>query len=65
MIHGNSGDFEAGGRVLRLKQYMSADARPAMIDLVLDALAVNTRVECLYIQNFELVSLLTNTNNML
>jgi hypothetical protein len=55
MIRSNSTEFEANGRVLRLKQYMIADARPAMIDLVLDALEVNTRVEALYIQNFELV----------
>ncbi len=64
MIRANSLDFEADGRVLRLKQYMSADARPAMIDLVLDALAVNIRVEALYIQNFELVCPIINTGNM-
>lgn len=55
MIRTNSREFEADGRVLRLKQYMSSDARPPMIDMVLDALEVNTRVEALYIQNFELV----------
>lgn len=55
MIRTNSKEFEADGRVLRLKQYMNSDARPPMIDMVLDALEVNTRVEALYIQNFELV----------
>ena len=55
MIRGNSQDFEAGGRVLRLKQYMPADANQAHIEAVLDALQVNDRVEALYIQNFEKV----------
>eukprot|EP00884_Botryococcus_braunii_P006272 jgi/Botrbrau1/15646/Bobra.4_1s0030.1 len=53
MIRGNSREFAANGRVLRLKQYMIADAREPMINMVLDALMVNTRVEALYIQNFE------------
>eukprot|EP00873_Tetraselmis_striata_P025542 jgi/Tetstr1/445806/TSEL_003519.t1 len=44
---------QAGGRVLRLKQYIGADARPQVIDAVLDALEHNNRVEALYIQNFE------------
>ncbi len=57
MIRTNSREFEADGRVLRLKQYMNSDARPPMIDMVLNALEVNTRVEALYIQNFELVRL--------
>jgi hypothetical protein len=39
--------------VLRLKQYLGITARPAVIDAVLDALEVNTRIEALYIQNFE------------
>lgn len=46
---------QAGGRVLRLKQYIGADARPQVIDAVLDALEHNNRVEALYIQNFEKV----------
>ncbi|KAK9795568.1 hypothetical protein WJX73_002300 [Symbiochloris irregularis] len=53
MIRGNSTEFEANGRVLRLKQYMPADANQAHIEAVLDALEVNDRVEALYIQNFE------------
>ncbi|KAL0037779.1 hypothetical protein WJX77_011584 [Trebouxia sp. C0004] len=53
MVRSNSHDFEAQGRVLRLKQYISADVRPAAINVILEALAVNTLVEVLYIQNFE------------
>jgi len=56
MVRSNSHDFEAQGRVLRLKQYISADVRPAAINAILEALAVNTLVEVLYIQNFEQVS---------
>ena len=56
MVRSNSHDFEAQGRVLRLKQYISADVRPAAINAILEALTVNTLVEVLYIQNFEKVS---------
>ena len=52
-IRGNSTEFQAEGRILRLKNHMRADAQPAEIDAVIDALAQNTRVEALYIQNFE------------
>ena len=55
MVRSNSPEFEAQGRVLRLKQYISADVRPAAINAILEALAVNTLVEVLYIQNFEQV----------
>jgi hypothetical protein len=55
MIRRNSREFQAGGRVLRLKQYIGADVKPPHIDAILDALAFNTRVEVLYIQNFEWV----------
>lgn len=55
MVRSNSHEFEAQGRVLRLKQYISADVRPAAINAILEALAVNTLVEVLYIQNFEQV----------
>ena len=55
LIRANSRAFQANGRVLRLKQYISSDVRPAHIDAILDALAANTRVEVLYIQNFEWV----------
>ena len=58
MIRANSREFQADGRVLRLKQYVSSDVRPSHIDAILDALAANTRVEVLYIQNFEWVSIL-------
>lgn len=58
MIREDSTDFQAGGRVLRLKQYVSSDCRPPHIDAILDALAANTRVEVLYIQNFEWVRVL-------
>lgn len=53
MVRSNSHDFEAQGRVLRLKQYINSDIRPAAINAILEALAVNTLVEVLYIQNFE------------
>ena len=56
LIRADSREFQADGRVLRLKQYISSDVRPAHIDAILDALAANTRVEVLYIQNFEWVS---------
>ena len=49
----NTRDFDADGRVLRLKRFVPADCRPPVIDAVLDALAANTRVEVLYMQNFE------------
>ena len=57
MIRNNSEEFEAQGRVLRLKQFIRADAKQAQIDAILDALEDNTRVEALYIQNFEMVSI--------
>ena len=41
--------------MLRLKQYVSSDLLPGHMDAILDALAMNTRVEVLYIQNFERV----------
>jgi hypothetical protein len=47
---------ECRSRVLRLKPTVSSNARPEEINLVLEALKVNWRVEVLYIQNFELVS---------
>eukprot|EP00803_Ostreobium_quekettii_P003889 evm.model.scf_407EXC.2 EVM.evm.TU.scf_407EXC.2 scf_407EXC:14109-19988(-) len=53
MIRNNSTEFEAQGRILRLKQYLKADARPNVMNSVLEALKENTRVEALYIQNFE------------
>lgn len=40
-------------KVLRLKQYLDADANPLTIDTVLDALENCTTCEALYIQNFE------------
>ena len=49
----NTREFDASGRVLRLKRYLASDVGGAVLDAVLDALAVNTRVEVLYIQNFE------------
>ena len=49
----NTREFDAEGRVLRLKRFIPADCRPQVLDAVLDALTENTRVEVLYIQNFE------------
>eukprot|EP01047_Picozoa_sp_COSAG01_P061003 COSAG01_NODE_7554_length_3152_cov_1.079266_2_plen_248_part_00 len=52
MLRSNS-EADTSMRVLRLKQYLDADANPMVIDTVLDALESNTMVEALYIQNFE------------
>ena len=52
-IEKNSTEFEADGRVLRLKQYLGINVRPPVIDAILTALKKNTLVEALYIQNFE------------
>jgi len=52
-IVNNSTEFEADGRVLRLKQYLGINMRPPVIDAILTALEQNTLVEALYIQNFE------------
>ena len=41
------------GRVLRLKQFVPSDIGPRIIEQIIDALADNTTVEALYIQNFE------------
>eukprot|EP01052_Picozoa_sp_SAG31_P022532 SAG31_NODE_1795_length_7248_cov_682.054833_5_plen_1228_part_00 len=46
-------DSDPSLKVLRLKQYLDADANPMVIDAVLDALDGSTMVEALYIQNFE------------
>lgn len=57
-IRSNSTDIgECSGRVLRLKPTVSSNARPEEINLILEALKLNWRVEVLYIQNFELVRL--------
>ena len=45
------------GRVLRLKDYVSPDASTAQLDMVIECLKQNVRVEVLYIQNFEKVTL--------
>lgn len=55
---------ECQGRVLRLKPTVSSNARPEEINLVLDALKQNWRVEVLYIQNFELVRPSTCEHNL-
>ena len=46
-------------------QYMRADANEAEVDAVLDALGHNTRVQALYIQNFELVCAYVRVVNFL
>ncbi|KAL4422114.1 hypothetical protein ABPG77_003399 [Micractinium sp. CCAP 211/92] len=53
LIRGSSHEFEAQGRVLRLRQYLRADVGPQVLDAVFEALEANTRVEALYCQNFE------------
>jgi hypothetical protein len=44
---------ECGGQVLRLKPSLDLDTTSMEIDMVLEALKVNSRVEALYIHNFE------------
>lgn len=44
------------GRLLRLKDYVSPDASTAQLDMVIECLKQNVRVEVLYIQNFEKVT---------
>ncbi len=56
-IRANSTEFEAQGRVLRVKQHIHADAGPLVVDALLDALMENTRIEALYVQNLEQVCL--------
>lgn len=53
LIRSNSTEFEAQGRILRLKNYIGAHARAVDMDIIIEALRENTRVEVLYIQNFE------------
>lgn len=43
------------GRLLRLKPDLCPDATSVQLDIVIDALKENWRVEVLYIQNFEKV----------
>lgn len=45
------------GRLLRLKPDLCPDATSVQLDIVIDALKENWRVEVLYIQNFEKVRL--------
>lgn len=49
----NTLDCDAGGKVLRLKRFIKSNAGPLVINAVLDALKTNTKIEALYIQNFE------------
>ncbi|CAG9461207.1 unnamed protein product [Pedinophyceae sp. YPF-701] len=53
-IETNSREFQADGKILRLKQYIPSEVRSAEINRILDALWLNDRIEVLYIQNFEL-----------
>jgi len=53
MVKSNSTAFHCDGKILRLKRFIPPGAGSLMLDLVIDALAYNTRVEILYIQNFE------------
>jgi hypothetical protein len=54
---------ECGGRVLRLKPSFDLDTTCLEIDMVLEALKVNHRVQALYIHNFENVRYLNSTLN--
>jgi hypothetical protein len=54
-----SNDWQLGdlhGRILKLKRYVSPDASPAQLDMIIECLKLNVRVEVLYIQNFEKVT---------
>ena len=52
-LRNNTLECDAGGKVLRLKRFISANSGPKTLHAVLDALEENTTVEALYIQNFE------------
>ena len=52
-LRNNTLECDAGGKVLRLKRFISANSGPKVLHAVLDALEENTTVEALYIQNFE------------
>ena len=52
-LRNNTLECDAGGKVLRLKRFISANSGPKVLHAVLDALEENTTVEALYIQGFE------------
>ena len=52
-LRNNTLECDAGGKVLRLKRFISSTAGPKVLNEVLEALKENTKVEALYIQNFE------------
>ena len=52
-LRNNTLECDAGGKVLRLKRFISANSGPKVLHAVLDALEENTTEEALYIQNFE------------
>ena len=52
-LRNNTLECDAGGKVLRLKRFISSTAGPKVLNEVLEALKHNTKVEALYIQNFE------------
>jgi len=52
-LRNNTLECDAGGKVLRLKRFISANSGPKVLHEVLEALTENTTVEALYIQNFE------------
>ena len=52
-LRNNTLECDAGGKVLRLKRFISSTAGPKVLNEVLEALMENTKVEALYIQNFE------------
>lgn len=53
LISSNSTDFQHRGAVLRVKQYLRADAGTRELDAVIEALRSNTRIQAVYLQNFE------------
>ena len=54
-IRSDDASFNTQGRILRLKHHLKATSGPRVIDAVIDALRDNTRIEALYLQNFEKV----------
>ena len=52
-LRNNTLECDAGGKVLRLKRFISSTAGPKVLNEVLEALKENTKVEALYGQNFE------------
>ncbi len=61
-IRTNDSGFNTEGRILRLKHHLRHTAGPLIIGAVIEALRHNTRIEALYLQNFERVWLFLSSS---